>query len=128
VTESQPTRTNRNGDPCPSWCTTDHNDGSSVAGTHVSHAGGIDFGDRGLDSIWASPILGEYHDGRPHVAVTGHRYRQSGSPQLQVRDIHAESVADLIDMLADATPDQHRELAAAIRQAAAQITAAGGAQ
>jgi hypothetical protein len=36
----------------------------------------------------------------------------------------AEELASLIEALADATPDQHRELAAAIRQAAAQITEA----
>jgi hypothetical protein len=118
---TQPARANRDGHPCPPWCTADHNDGSFAASTHCGHAGGIDFGDRDLDSIWAAAILGEYHDGRPHVAVTGHRYRQSGSPQLQVRGIHAGDMADLVDMLADASPDQHRELAAAIRKAAADI-------
>jgi len=37
----------------------------------------------------------------------------------------AASLAGLVEMLAGATPDQHRELAAAIRAAASVITGAG---
>jgi hypothetical protein len=124
VTEDQAARQNRNGHPCPPWCAADHDDGSLAADAHVSHTGGIDFGDSGLDSIWVGAILDEYHDGRPAVAVTGHRYRQPGSPQVQVPGIHAEALAAIVAMLAASTPEQHRELAAAIRQAAAEIEGA----
>jgi hypothetical protein len=36
-------------------------------------------------------------------------------------------LAGMIEQLANATPEQHRELAAAIRKAAADITDTGGA-
>jgi hypothetical protein len=40
---------------------------------------------------------------------------------------HADQLAGLIEQLASAPPERHRELAAAIRQAAAQITETLGA-
>ena len=44
-------------------------------------------------------------------------------------DLHdAGQLAGLVELLADATPDQHRELAAAIRMAAADITNEAGEQ
>jgi hypothetical protein len=73
--------------------------------------------------LWATVILGEHHCGRPVVAVTGHRYR-GGSSHVDMAAHRAEDLAVIVEMLADATPDQHRKLAAAIRQAAAQITGA----
>jgi hypothetical protein len=122
VSGDHATRQNRDGSPCPPWCAADHDDGSFAAEAHVSHTGTIDFGDSGLDSIWVSALLDRYHDDRPAVAVTGHRCRQPGWSQVQVPDIHAEALAAIVDMLAAATPEQHRELAAAIRRAAADIT------
>ena len=72
-------------------------------------------------------MFGDYLE-LPVVAVTGHRFRKRGWPQVQVRAVDADGLAGLVELLADATPAQHRQLAAAIRTAAAVITDAGGAQ
>ena len=49
-------------------------------------------------------------------------------PSLVLDLREAEDLAVIVEMIADATPDQHRGLAAAIRKAAADIAAAGGAR
>jgi hypothetical protein len=100
--------------PCPPWCDGNH-DGRP---THVGMTGTVSFGSEGLDSIWASVILGEHHAGRPVVAVTSHQYELHGSPYLEVPAHRADELAAMVELLASLTPDQHRELAAAIRKAA----------
>jgi hypothetical protein len=120
VTESQPTRQNRDGHPCPPWCTTDH-DQELVPG-HFATAHGAE----GASVRWINaravlhPTRG---DVEVQVSVPG---SNAGSLFLEAK--HAGYLAILAETLADATPDEHRELAAAIRKAAADITAAGGAQ
>jgi hypothetical protein len=120
VSTSDTARTNRDGHPCPPWCQSNH--GSVTA--HVGVTGTVNFGDEGLGSIWASAILAEHHNGRPVVGVSAHQYDLHGSPYLEVSAFRAEELAGMVELLAALTPDQHRELAAAIRQAAAQITEA----
>lgn len=126
ATADTATRQNRAGGPCPPWCDRDHDDSSGGA-AHIRQTGIISFGDEGLDSIWASAILDAHHEGRPVVAVTSHRYQQHGAPYLEVPAGHrARDLAGMIELLADLTPGQHRELAAAIRKAAAVIAEARG--
>ena len=130
MTEDQAPRTNREGRACPPWCVSDHG-GEQISGRAcVGHAGGIDFGDEGLDGIWACAILGDRPqdrpEDRPQVGITGHRYRRPGSPSVHLPHYGAEDLAAIVEMLAGATPDQHRELAAAIRKAAADITEVPG--
>ena len=126
MTSTATTRHNPHlGIDCPPWCHADHRDDGFAARACVGQTGSVDFGDGGLDSIWACAILAEQHSGRPAVGLTGHRYRQPGSAHVEVPGHAAESLAGLLGMLADATPEQHRELAAAIRKAAADITDGG---
>jgi len=103
--------------PCPPWCQSNHD----TTTAHVGMAGTVDFGDRGLDSIWASAILAGHHNGRAVVAVTSHQYELYGSPYLEVPAHRAGELAAMVGLLAALTPGQHRELAAAIRKAAADI-------
>jgi len=121
VTGTETTRASRDGGPCPPWCQSNH---GSVA-AHVSLAGTVTFGGHGLDSIWASAILAGHHNGRPVVGVSSHQYELHGSPYLELPAFRAEELAAMVELLAALTPDQHRELAAAIRRAAAQVTEAG---
>ena len=100
-------RTNRDGHPCPSWCVTDHDRFSF----HTS------------ETITAeAPRYRSCH-------VRAIRYATHGGPQVQVAAdglirVDAGDAGDLaaiIEQLADATPDEHRELAAVIRKTAADI-------
>lgn len=112
-------RANRDGHPCPSWCVTDHDHElipGSFSDTHDSgkvHAALV---------AMVSAVLFPSGDG-PEVQVCTPA-ADGGSIFLPARK--AGYLAVLIRELADATPEHHRELAAAIRQAAAVITGADG--
>jgi hypothetical protein len=114
VTERQATRRNPYlGIDCPPWCAVSH------AGEHPLHAclgsGGS------IGEIWTRALIGACHDG-PVVAVTGSGEWHDGGAHLEVNPAAAMHLAGMVEALADATPDQHRELAAAIREGAADIT------
>lgn len=116
MTESQPARAdrmiegrqNRKGSLCPPWCRTDHD----ISMTHIGGGGSI-------GEIWARAILGTRG---ACVGVTGGGEWHDGSAYLEVDPGSAMHLAGMVEALAGATPDEHRELAEAIRQAAAQIT------
>ena len=117
-----PARANRRGDPCPSWCTTDHDTPSAGGHFYDFHGGpAVRTEIPGVivsipDWIAVRPVsTGRPGDGEPNVSVTG-------TVCTWIRPGDAEDIAGLIEMLGRATPDQHAEVAAAIRQAAAQIT------
>jgi hypothetical protein len=93
---------------CPQWCVTDH-DRFSFHGS--------------------GPVTVEAPQHRTcHVRAV--QYAAGGGPLVQVAAdgtirVPADDAGDLaavIEQLAGATPEQHRELAAAIRKAAAQVT------
>jgi hypothetical protein len=108
VTAKQTPRQNADGDLCPPWCVTDH----AKYGFHGSEFIRIDAPQYCLRLVRAvHPPAG-----RPYVGVD--------ALAADVATGDAESLAVLIEGLADATPEQHRELAAAIRKAAAAITGA----
>jgi hypothetical protein len=118
MTASQEPRQNRDGHPCPPWCTADH-DGQLFPGYFTKSHGGENTL-AGFDlPISVRPSLAPSWDA-PRVQVAG------VAPSLFLED--GASLAELIDRLAGATPEQHRELAAAIRKAAAVIEDAGGAR
>jgi len=122
VTESQPTRTNRDGHPCPPWCVVDHDEELVPGHFTQSHGGeGESLNVSGHNWVTARPahVLSR----QPEVQVT-----LSGVGSVFVAPPAAEDLASLVDALADAAPADVRQLAAAIRKAAGQITAAGGAQ
>jgi hypothetical protein len=111
---SQAPRQNREGDACPPWCVTDH-------GKYGFHG-----------SQLTSVPLPEYRycrirtirSGMPGMpARTEIQLAETGL--VSIRADEAADLAALIEHLAEATPDQHRELAAAIRKAAAGITEGG---
>ena len=127
MTESQAIRQNDEGHPCPPWCTDHHPEAfiHRTANTEIdfdrdghyayAHVCGLDFA--------SVPGRG------PQVRIYG-RHRDMGTDvtvraELYLPPANALPLADLIEVLAEAGPDQHRELAAAIRQAAAAITEAG---
>jgi hypothetical protein len=126
MTASQEPRHNRLGHPCPPWCVVDHEKyefhGGAIAG--VEMPGKM----RSMpDVIRARPVqLGE-RGYPPAVSVSGTRRGRGGDGDpdmwLGVRD--ALNLAGLVEMLAAATPARHRELAAAIRKAAAGIADGG---
>jgi hypothetical protein len=116
VNEGQAPRQNRDGHPCPPWCEVDHVEPvrGIVLGHHGTKAPLIE---AGTGYVHASAYHHGFSGAMPQVALSG--LDTSGAALVSAE--HAEILAVIIGQLADATPDQHRELAAAIRQAAAQI-------
>ena len=106
-----PRRNPHLGTECPPWCAVDH---ASQFGHACVGGGG------GIDHIWTRAVR---DTGGFRVGVTG-LGSEEADESLHLRlDLHgAGQLAGLVELLAAATPDQIRELAAAIRQAAADIT------
>jgi hypothetical protein len=101
-------RQNAEGSACPPWCATDHE-------KWQFH-----------DSEWIEVEAPQYASNY----VRAIRYRDNAPPVVAVSALavsldEARYLAGLIEQLATATPDQHRALAKAIRQAAALITPGG---
>ena len=120
MTESQATRQNAEGHPCPPWCVTDHSEqrhGPS-AGYHGSESPLIH---TPSGYVNATAYQNGFSDDEPQIAVTCLN-GPAGCLMTAVRD--AGFLAATVEDLAEATPEQHREFAAAIRQAAAVITGA----
>jgi hypothetical protein len=118
VTADRPIRQNRDGDPCPPWCRTDHDKEVAPGIFACTHRTGLLRTALGYRGLLTSVSL---HDGL-EVHVSG---LDEGMLFVQVR--FAEGLAGLAELLAGATPDEHRQLAAAIRQAVAAATEAPGA-
>ena len=121
MTGNQTPRQNRDGHPCPPWCTIDHV--AEHARAHTIAAACVDVpgkcGPSLPDVIMVRPAQLPYDGELPEVAVTSVRYgRQDENPGTWLKPDAAQAMAGIIEMLAAATQDQHRELAAAIRQAA----------
>jgi hypothetical protein len=103
----------RDGIKCPEWCETDHADslfGNSCTGRPPG-------GGPNLNAIWASPALGP--GGRPRVSVTGYSagLGYTGHASSDARD--GDDLAGVIELLAELTPEQHRQLAESVRASAA---------
>jgi hypothetical protein len=115
---SQPARANRDGHPCPTWCTTDH-DQETIPGS-FSTAHGSEPVHTASWTIVAAALFPSASAPEVQVCTPG---ADGGSIFLTARK--AGYLAVLISELASATPEQHRELADAIRHAAAVITDGG---
>jgi hypothetical protein len=114
MTAGQPHRRNPHLDiDCPPWCAVDH----SGEFTDACVGGG-----GGIEHIWARAVRS--HDGAVVAVSASLADLDAEWPHLRLDLRGAESLAAIVELLADATPDQHRELAAAIRQGAADITEA----
>lgn len=105
---------------CPAWCTADHSGPSAAPGAHSS-------------SIASVPVGGP-GDLRERASVEVHVFTGSAIPDPLVsltailrqpewqwfatftRPEHAWNLAKMLELLADASPEQHRDLAAAIRE------------
>ena len=120
MTSGQAPRQNRDGHPCPPWCVVEHDQQLMPGYFNTSHA--AESVRIHLTSVRAvlQPAVG---NAKVQVCTPG---RGGGSVFLEATT--AGYLAVLIEELADATPDQYRELAAAIRKAAADITSTDGAQ
>ena len=131
MTEDQAPRQNRDGHLCPPWCETDHDEVHGPARTYRFHSGPSASIEMPSNAIVPDRISARAFDlGRPDyepvVSVSGYRPGTGGQdPQIWLGPDDAGDLAGLVDMLAAATPEQHRELAAAIRKAAADIMEAG---
>jgi hypothetical protein len=117
VTSDQAPRQNRKGHPCPPWCVTDH-DEELVPGHFTEGHGGEGEALNVSGHNWVTARACHVMSRQPEVQVT-----LSGVGSVFVAPPAAEDLAGLVDALADAAPADVRQLAAAIRQAAAQITA-----
>ena len=114
-------RQNHHGDPCPPWCTADHSKPGPCVG---GGSAGMDR-DSLPDSIWTRAIRNR--DGFRVSVSAALPDVDAAWPHLSLDLRDAESLAVMVELLADATPEQHRGLAAAIRKAAAEIAEASGA-
>jgi hypothetical protein len=131
---ARPARANCKGDPCPSWCEVDHETPSSTGGHLYEFHGGQTARIEMPGAVASMPdwiAVRPVSDGQPgygeqNVSVTGTMYGSDrDDPNAWVRPREAEHIARVIEILAKATPDQHRELAAQLRKAAALITEDG---
>ena len=117
MTQSQPARTNHDGHPCPPWCEIDHDETVGKSSIFVSHhtteVPAISFPD---GYVTASAYQNGFSDAPPQIWIGS-----LNGPTTLIDPGQAAVLADLAEMLAGATPDQHRELAAQIRKAAADI-------
>ncbi len=120
MNESQVPRRNSKGHLCPPWCTVDHAAlaGSFPATYHGTEAPVID---TPSGYVNATAYQDGFSDDAPQIALTC--LAPGGALLVGVGD--SGKLAALVEQLAGATPEQHRELAAAIRKAAADITEAG---
>lgn len=106
--------------PCPSWCATCHEHaapGSVRESVHIAAEASIDTPG---GSVNACAWWSGYASAPPNVFVSLPRCFGSDGG-LSVAPSQADGLAALLELLATATPEQHRELAAAVRQAAAVI-------
>jgi hypothetical protein len=114
--------------PCPRWCAVDH----STNANRIHSAGPVYIRMPGafeglLDGIRVRAIQLALEGEAPEVVVGTSRYGvpEAPDPSLWLKPEDAKALAVIVEMLAAATPDQHRELADAIRNAAADITGIG---
>ena len=114
-------RANRDGHPCPPWCAVDH-DKELFPGYYPRSHGGESLAD--LDAGVSVRACLRPSSGVPDIQVSRHgRPGECGSFYVAPGD--AGPLAALLEQLAGATPEQHRELAAAIRAAANLIKGDG---
>jgi hypothetical protein len=114
-------RANRKGSPCPAWCTADHGrilidateDRAAVLNfTHISQ--GHVVRDTSFHALVVASQSG--YPGNPaHIYVTA----EIQGEEMSVSDPgDARALAAIIGKLADATPEQHRQIADAVASAA----------
>jgi hypothetical protein len=110
------------GRDCPDWCTSGHTGkyqtscvGSGTAGLRTE-----------AGNVWARAMITP--DG-PRVALNGSRWDEAAgsarSAYLAVGPRDAEDLALLVELLAGATPEQVRMVAAGIRRAATDLDGQG---
>jgi hypothetical protein len=116
---ARPARANRDGHPCPDWCEMDHGDTAGIPATHHGTQPAVIIFDDGY--VTASAYQDGFSDAPPQIWIGS----LNGPPTL-IGPGQAPVLADLAEMLAGASPDQHRELAAQLRKAAAAITETSG--
>ena len=121
--ESQPARASRDSHPCPPWCADDEDHGA----THTTARTALRVGGRNGHLATCAGMFGAPPEVVVHATwsnpANDHALDAQGDLYVPLAD--AERLAGVIEVLAHATPGTHRELAAAIRQAAATITEAG---
>jgi hypothetical protein len=114
------------GEQCPPWCTCAHE--TRAFTTHIGEQRDIRFGGEmyhagyaclAVAATWTSTRYMSPEPGR--VLLHGHVY-EGPDALAMVPAAEAPELAAVVEMLAGATPEQHRELAAAIREAAGEIT------
>ena len=118
MTDQAP-RQNHDGHPCPPWCVTDHGQELTpghLIRSHVGHSTSLQVSERA--HVLTRPCHAPSRE--PEVQIT-----LSGVAAIFVAPASADGLAALIDALSDAAPADVRALAAAIRQAAADITDGG---
>lgn len=113
-----PPRQNADGHPCPPWCVTDHDTTFGRGKFTLDYHGGDAPMIRTPSGYVHATAYQHGHGGdAPQVALTARK--AAGVMMADVSD--AGRLAAIVEQLADATPEQHLALAAAIRQAAAVI-------
>ena len=123
-----PPRQNSRGSLCPPWCVIDHESDAGGGHRYIFHGSETTRIDVPVKPgqpdgrIWVRAIHGGYGDDQPQVDVAAPG-PGAGGPDLHawIAPREAEGLAAVIGMLAKAPPEAHRELAAAIRKAAADI-------
>lgn len=103
--------------PCPPWCADDRN---HDLGMHMSARDPVPV-PRARGGVLVSACQIDGGPPAPHVLVTASASRGPGASMYLDDPAQARGLAALIDFLACATPEQHRELAAQARGAAAVL-------
>lgn len=112
-------------EPCPEWCQSAHENDTGVK--LCVGSGNLGFVTPSGGTAWprAAMISYETSDLKPraYVSVDGSLAESADdSPRVQVEPREAGQLAALIELLSEATPEQHHILAAGVRAAQTAIT------
>jgi hypothetical protein len=116
VTADQPHRANCDGHPCPPWCVRTHD---ALNPTHIGHRRTIQYSGNWVSAA-AAQLTKPHSDPEPFVTVNATLDGPGGIAFIPRSE--ATGLAAIIDVLGTATPEQHRELAEAIREVADEIS------
>ena len=110
-------RVNQNGHRCPSWCITDHGPRDDGLDPFEFHGGHTRATAVGSTPVGARAVEDGSGRGRPSILAGA----MIGPGSLWLSPFDADQLAQLVDLLAGATPDQHRDVAEAIRAVARTV-------
>ena len=104
---------------CPPWCTTDHENADEHSVRRTVHIAAESRTSFPSGSVHASAWWSGYEHTAPDVFVS---FPGDTHDRMTLDPESAYGLAELLEFLADATPDQRRQIAEQVRAAADALT------